>query len=258
MITIEKIKEMYQILDENYQDISDEADVYLFKLVSDLDYHIEEVLIDKVEMRAYIIQEVKRVRRQINLPSSIDVLKFEDESFFREVYSATNKEVLEVDKEKLEKSLNRYFTVFYGWTEKDWELMKVDSAFKNEGYEEVRFIVKLWALKRYNRVLKTQLQKLDGVEKVVSHVHWEKKNITEFVQFVYGLIESGYINGYDGERTKIVEEMALVFNFPLPESWNVNLSASINNRNADYEPKIFDNIKKGYLQYSEKILNKKK
>lgn len=93
-----------------------------------------------------------------------------------------------------------------------------------------------------------------------SIAQWKGTNVTEFVQFVYALFHSerlGMTNGED-EITKLVPEMAKLLNFDLGENWQGNHSKSIHNRNEDYEPPIFNEIRNGYKRYSTDIEEKKK
>ena len=58
--------------------------------------------------------------------------------------------------------------------------------------------------------------------------------------------------------TKLVIQMAEIFNLKLGKNWQSNLSKSINKRNLDYIPEIFENVKKGFAKYRDRQLNKKK
>jgi hypothetical protein len=91
-----------------------------------------------------------------------------------------------------------------------------------------------------------------------SPVSWIGTNETEFVQFIYALKEAGLIKHESNETGKLVESLAQLFNFELGQNWPSNFSTSINGRNSDYVPKVFDNLKKSYIDYANKIINKKK
>lgn len=91
-----------------------------------------------------------------------------------------------------------------------------------------------------------------------SRLKWNGTNETEFIQFVYALHEAGYLCNQENEITKLVEQMALLFNFNLGRNWQINLSTSINKRNADYMPEIFANLSKGFATYRLKQLEKNK
>lgn len=89
-------------------------------------------------------------------------------------------------------------------------------------------------------------------------LEWKGTNGTEFVQFAYALQESGLLKHSTGEIGKLVESLAIAFNFKLSKHWQSDFGKSINNRNSEYEPKIFDNLKKVYKEYVDKRLNSKK
>jgi hypothetical protein len=89
-----------------------------------------------------------------------------------------------------------------------------------------------------------------------SEVKWVGTNETEFVQLIYALYEGKYIEGKG--ITKIVEEVAILLNYPLGKNWQSNHSASIHASNADYNPKIFNNLIEKYKGYQKRQINKKK
>ena len=80
------------------------------------------------------------------------------------------------------------------------------------------------------------------------------------MQLVYALHEAGYLNNDKEEITTLVKEVAQIFNYQLGEHWQSNLSDCINNRNTDYQPKIFEKLVKGFNDYRDKQIenNKKK
>ena len=86
----------------------------------------------------------------------------------------------------------------------------------------------------------------------------KKDNKNEFVQLIYGLHEAGLLNNGKGEITKIVEALAEVFDVKLGDQWQSNLSKSIHNANADYEPAIFEEIKFAFNAYCAKKRKEKK
>ena len=93
-----------------------------------------------------------------------------------------------------------------------------------------------------------------SIEEYENGVQWKGNNKTEFVQFVYALFEAGLITNDSREVTKLVEQLATIFKFDLGNNWQSNHSKSINNRNNDYEPEIFDRIKKAYSAYTEALM----
>jgi len=91
---------------------------------------------------------------------------------------------------------------------------------------------------------------------IQSNITWIGKNETEFVQLIYALYEANLIQG-EG-ITKIAKEFARLLNFELKSNWQSNHSKSLNERNADYEPKIFANLSKAYNEYRKKRIYKEK
>lgn len=93
-------------------------------------------------------------------------------------------------------------------------------------------------------------------ERQQSKIIWKGNNQTEFVQLIYALYHSKLITNETNEITKLVEEASKVFNINLSKNWKSNFSKSKNNRNNDYEPKIFENLKGAYLEYVDKSIKK--
>lgn len=97
-------------------------------------------------------------------------------------------------------------------------------------------------------------------KKELAGIKWTgtKDNKNEFVQLIYGLHQAGFINNGKGEVTKITEELANSFGIELGKNWQSNHSASIHKSKRDYEPPVFDKIKKAYLKYSSSLQDDKK
>lgn len=89
------------------------------------------------------------------------------------------------------------------------------------------------------------------------NIIWEGKEL-EFVQLFYALKEAGYLKNDKNEITTLIKDVAVAFNFNLGVYWQSNLSDNINNRNTDYQPKIFDKLKQGYNDYRERQIDKNK
>lgn len=85
-----------------------------------------------------------------------------------------------------------------------------------------------------------------------------RDNKNEFVQLVYGLHTSGYINNGKGEITKIVELLANIFDLELSKNWQSNHSSSIHKSKNDYEPKIFTNLQDAYKDYTMSLVEGKR
>lgn len=85
-----------------------------------------------------------------------------------------------------------------------------------------------------------------------------RENRNEFVQLIYGLHSSGFINNVKGEITKIVESLASIFDLELSKNWQSNHSSSIHKSKNDYEPKIFNSIKDAYKDYTMSLVEGKR
>lgn len=85
-----------------------------------------------------------------------------------------------------------------------------------------------------------------------------RENRNEFVQLIYGLHSSGFINNGKGEITKIVEALANIFDIDLSKNWQSNHSSSIHKSKNDYEPKIFNSIKDAYKDYTMSLVEGKR
>ncbi len=83
-------------------------------------------------------------------------------------------------------------------------------------------------------------------------------NKNEFVQLIYSLHLAGFINNGEGEVTKITEVLAEAFDLNLGKNWQSNHSSSIHKAKKNYEPPVFDQIKKAYLAYTNTLLEDKK
>ena len=112
----------------------------------------------------------------------------------------------------------------------------------------LKFLALQFVTKKENKLSKTSNYKWTG----------SKDNKNEFVQLVYGLHQTGLIENGTGEITKIVEGLAEFLNLELSKNWQSNHSSSIHRVNSDYQPPIFDKIKKNYIEYSNKQQKNKK
>jgi hypothetical protein len=96
-----------------------------------------------------------------------------------------------------------------------------------------------------------QNEKLNDDEKK-SKVRWIGTNETEFVQLIYGLFQANLITNQGNKITKLVPEFAELLNFSLWKNWQSNHSKSVRERNNDYVPPIFAEIKTAYTKYSKR------
>jgi hypothetical protein len=94
-------------------------------------------------------------------------------------------------------------------------------------------------------------------DEIKSTVIWRRENETEFVQLIYALHQAGYLDNEEKRITYLVEQMADALNIKLGAHWQSNFSKSINARKAGYQPKIFDDLKTAFINYREKLINKK-
>jgi hypothetical protein len=78
--------------------------------------------------------------------------------------------------------------------------------------------------------------------------YWIGTESTEFVQLIYGLIEAGRLQSKN--KTEMVETIADFLGVELAKDWQSNLSKSVHERNNDYEPQIFTDLKNGWGRYS--------
>lgn len=72
---------------------------------------------------------------------------------------------------------------------------------------------------------------------------------TDFIQLVYALHESGLLRNEKEHVTKLVEELAVLFNFDLGVNWQQIHTDSKTNRSIGYEIKIFNELEKSYKKY---------
>lgn len=102
-------------------------------------------------------------------------------------------------------------------------------------------------------------REIESENPTIEKLHWGGKEQTEFTQFIYALLESGFIVDIDKiGKIKIVERMSKFLDFPLTKSWRDDLSSSIHDRNTDYEPKIFKTIQAGWETYRDSRLEAKR
>jgi hypothetical protein len=127
----------------------------------------------------------------------------------------------------------------------------------------MKFLVRVTAYKTIEKRLPTMFLEPKAGKNLTSvnqSVKWtgSKDNKNEFVQLVYSLHEAGLINNGKGEITKTVEAMAELFDLKLSQNWQSNHSASIHKAKSDYEPPVFNRIKKAYKEYTEGLIEEKK
>jgi hypothetical protein len=90
-----------------------------------------------------------------------------------------------------------------------------------------------------------------------SGIKWkEGATKVDFIQLVYALHESGLLQNEKKHVTKLVEELAFLFNFDLGINWQQIHTDSKNNRSHGYEIKIFNELEKSYNEYLNANLKK--
>jgi hypothetical protein len=156
--------------------------------------------------------------------------------------------VLEIKETLLEDKSKNYENEFNS----KWQLIKFKSK------KVLLELAELEACDRIYELLKNKFNSGTDATALFSKIIWKSKIELEFVQLIYALYEAGYLDNEKSEVTWIVKEVAKLFNYQLGEHWQSNLSDSVNNRNADYQPKIFDKLKKGYDDYRVKQIEGKK
>jgi hypothetical protein len=86
--------------------------------------------------------------------------------------------------------------------------------------------------------------------------YWIGTESTEFVQLMYGLIEAKKLQ--NNNIVHMIEDVANFMGITLSKNWQSNKSSSIHNRNNDYEPSIFNDLKNGWERYASKMEAKKR
>ena len=121
----------------------------------------------------------------------------------------------------------------------------------------VKLLAKYTAYNDFIYDLEQQLNPEEFSPSVKSKVTW-KGSQTSFIQLIYGLEKAGLLKHESSSIDKLVSDLANYFNVDLSSHWKSDHSKSIHKTNLDYDPKIFDQIKKAYLTYREQQLKNKK
>lgn len=96
-----------------------------------------------------------------------------------------------------------------------------------------------------------------NIQESTRTIKWTGKDL-ELVQLIYSLREGGFLTNENDEITSLVNQVATAFNHKLSDYWQSNLSDSVNNRNNDYMPTIFQKLPKAFNDYRDKLLANKK
>jgi hypothetical protein len=95
----------------------------------------------------------------------------------------------------------------------------------------------------------------------VPAVQWAGKpgQSNDFVQLIYALIKSGYLQLLPGTTIEAtIENIARLWQVPLSKYWASNHSNSIHQSNHDYTPRIFNDMMEQYRKYADNLIMEKR
>lgn len=119
-------------------------------------------------------------------------------------------------------------------------------------YEEMNSFLIKCGLKY---IAERQPNEKDKTEQV-SDFKWKNITSVDFVQIIYGLFHAGILTNEKNEITRLVSDAAKSLRFNLSDNWQILLSENVNSRNADYQPKIFQNAGRGFDEYRNTQIEK--
>ena len=193
------------------------------------------------------------------------VLKSSNETtFYSKFKEKYNKEFVEIQKKLSELNLVRFFIELKENLDLDNELseeMGFNTLFQNSNSTNTNNLKLLAKYVAINEILyQLDKEKIEDIENQnISGIFWNGTVQTEFVQFIYGMIEADYISDKEKlGKIEIVNRISNFFNFPLSKYWQDNLSSSIHDRNNDTESKIFSKFQKGWERYRDQQILKVK
>jgi hypothetical protein len=183
--------------------------------------------------------------------------------------------LINVEKIKLESELGQKFRIIYELEEEfgvdsslskeDIFNLKIEKYPKKEHKKLIENLAKYDSIiKLYDCISKDSMYALKTLEsnklpQNTSGIRWkEGATQVDFIQLVYALHESGLLRNEKQQVTKLVEDIAVLFNFKLGNNWQKNYSDNKNNRNHGYEIKIFSELEKSYKNYLIRTLKKTK
>lgn len=147
----------------------------------------------------------------------------------------------------------------YGYLASYYAVNKLIEEFPGVDYrktEDKDEFIRIWKTDPDLR-MKSEKQHMTSANDKPLLTYWTGgENKTQFVQLIYALHEAKLLNNGRGEITNIVDELGQFLGVELPETWQQNLSKSINSANNNHIPPIFDKIKQAFLDYSKKRLDK--
>lgn len=176
------------------------------------------------------------------------------------------------DKLKIESDLGQNFTIINELEEEfgiDSSLSKSDifnqkiSLYPKkhqkkliENLAKLDSIIKFYYQISKDSTYSIKTKEYDNFQANITGIKWkEGATKTDFIQLVYALHESGLLRNEKQHVTKLVEELAVLFNFDLGVNWKQIHTDSKKNRNNGYEIKIFNELEKSYKKYLDKNKN---
>lgn len=123
---------------------------------------------------------------------------------------------------------------------------------------KISLIVENRALFNIKKFIAQQLDEIKAIqtgEIKKRNNYWIGTESTEFVQLMYGLIESGRLEKKN--KTKMIKDIAYFLGIDLSSHWQSNKTKTVHDRNDDYVPSIFHESIQGWKKYAENQLNKK-
>lgn len=251
------LKSSFKVIENiknEYETLSKEAILFTQKLIEDFEYHTQELCVTETEMKAHLSNEIDRARAVLGVPIFKQLLNFENREYFEEFYNAYFEKLKENVSPDLEEHISKSIEIYHGYAKEELiEVEKIINTDENAIEDGNMRVIKLWTFKKYFNFLKEQAKSPQLKPK--SKIFWKGENDTEFVQLIYSLIESNRIE-YNGTKTEVIADLASFLNFDISKNWEKLLSKSINESNADYEPKIFKNLLDAFKRIKQQAIEK--
>ncbi|QNA46128.1 RteC domain-containing protein [Lacibacter sediminis] len=206
------------------------------------------------------------------------------EKYRETIEQARDESKLEIHSKELNELYNAHRQQLYKLGKNSRFLIEIDDSLKankNETFENLFNANILQISKKEGDGVIIDLAQLDAISKAISEIRRltneyltedKKENVSkqielqwkggelELVHLVYSLFHAKLLTNGKNQITHLVEQVAEAFNHKLGKNWQINLSESINDRKADYQPKVIEKIVKAYTDYSNKQIeiNEKK
>jgi hypothetical protein len=200
---------------------------------------------------------------EVEIHSGVSRAK-EESTFLSKFKEKYNSEYIEIQKQLSDLNLIRFFTELKENLDLDNELseeMGFNTLFQisnSPNENNIEILAKYVAIDEI--LYQIDKEKIKHIQnQKISGIFWNGTVQTEFVQFIYGMIEADYISDKEKlGKIEIVNRLSNFFNFPLSKYWQDNLSSSIHDRNNDTESKIFSKFQKGWERYRDQQILKVK